>query len=292
MTLGIEVRDLRLRYGDVVALDGLTFELRAGRIHGLLGRNGSGKTSLLSVIAAFRRASGGEVLVDGEPVYENNRITRQVCLIREAGDTDSSSNVRDTLALAASLRPNWDADYAAELVDRFGLPARRRVGSLSRGQQSALGAVIGLASRAPVTLDAPSRYTFYDALLEDFMAHRRTIVVSTHLIEEVSRLFEEVVIIERGRLVVQDDAEALRSRGVSVTGPAAAVDEFVSKLAWFSGFTVLGDRQLGPTKSVTGYGSLDEEHRALAREAGLELGPLGLQDLFVHLTNQPNGEAR
>lgn len=297
MMSGIELHDLGLRYGDVVALEGLTLRLAGGRIYGLLGRNGSGKTSLLSVLAAFRRASSGQVLVDGEPVFENARITSQICLIRDTGDHDTSSSVRDALGLAEALRPNWDAGYAAELADRFELPLRRRVGALSRGKQSAVGAVVGLAARAPLTLfdesylgmDAPSRYAFYDAVLEDFMAHPRTIVLSTHLIEEVSRLFEEVVIIDRGRLVLHDDADALRSRGGSLTGPAAAVDRFVGLL---DGVTVLGERQLGGTRSVTVYGELDEQRRALARDAGLELGPIGLQDLFVHLTQRPNGDRR
>jgi ABC-2 type transport system ATP-binding protein len=300
MSLGIEVRNVRLCYGDVVALDDLTFTLGGGRIYGLLGRNGSGKTSLLSVLAAFRRASAGEALIGGEPVFENGRITRQVCLIRETGDVDKNDKVKDALWLAEGLRESWDAGYAAALLDRFGIPPRRRIGSLSRGQQSALGVTIGLASRAPVTMfdesylgmDAPSRYAFYDELLADFMAHPRTIVVSTHLIEEVSRLFEEVVIIDRGRLVLQDDTEALRSRGVAVTGPAGAVDQFVSELAWFAKFAVLGEKQLGPTKSATVYGELDGEHRAKARDAGLELGPIGLQDLFVHLTQPTGGKAR
>jgi hypothetical protein len=110
----------------------------------------------------------------------------------------------------------------------------------------------GLASRAPVTLfdeshlgmDAPSRAAFHDEVLSDFMAHPRTIVISTHLIDELSPLFEEVVIIDNGRLVLQDETEVLRARGADVTGPAEAVDRFVA------GHTVLRERQLGRTKSA------------------------------------------
>ncbi len=83
MTLDIEAKGLELRYGAVTALDDLSFDLSGGRIYGLLGRNGAGKTSLLSVLAGFRKASGGTVLVDGQPVFENPRVTRRVCLIRE-----------------------------------------------------------------------------------------------------------------------------------------------------------------------------------------------------------------
>ena len=297
MSVSVETRDLTVRYGRTTAVDGLSVRLEAGRIHGLLGRNGSGKTSLLSVLAAFRKASGGQALVDGEPVFENPRATRRTCFIRGSGDTVEHDwpvdRVRDALSFAATVRPGWGADYADALADRFQLPRRTRVGELSRGQRSALGVTLGLASRAPLTIfdesylgmDAPSRYAFYDELLTDFMEHPRTFVISTHLIEEVSSLFEEVVIIDEGRLVLHEDAEELRSRGVAVTGPTEAVDRFAD------GLDVLSERRLGPTKSVTVYGDLPATQLQDAREAGLELGPVALQDLFVHLT-APAGRSR
>jgi ABC-2 type transport system ATP-binding protein len=294
MTLDIKVEGLQLRYGEVAALDDLTFTLPGGRIYGLLGRNGSGKTSLLSVLAGFRKASGGTVLVDGQPVFENPRVTRQVCLIRETGDTgDKDDRVGDALYTAAHLRPSWDGDYADALVGRFQISRRTKLGELSLGQRSSLGMIFGLAARAPVTLfdeshlgmDAPSRAAFSDELLSDFMAHPRTIIISTHLIDELSPLFEEVVIIDDGRLVLQDETEVLRARGADVTGPAEAVDRFVA------GRTVLRERQLGRTKSAMVYGGLDEQHRRQARDAGLDLGPVALQDLFVHLT-EPSGGSR
>jgi ABC-2 type transport system ATP-binding protein len=118
MTLGIEVAGLRLRYRDVTALDDLSFALPGGRIHGLLGRNGSGKTSLLSVLAGFRKASGGTVLIGGQPVFENPGVTRHVCLIRETGDVgDRDERVGEALYTATRLRPGWDGDYADTLVD-------------------------------------------------------------------------------------------------------------------------------------------------------------------------------
>jgi ABC-2 type transport system ATP-binding protein len=160
------------------------------------------------------------------------------------------------------------------------------VQTLSRGQKSALGIVVGLASRAPLTMfdesylgmDAPSRYAFYEELLADYATHPRTIVISTHLIEEVSSLFEEVIIIDEGRLVLHEESDALRGRGVTVTGAADVVDTFVA------GLTVLGEQSLGRTKAATVYGKLDETQVRAAKLAGLELGPVALQDLFVHLT--------
>lgn len=290
MTLGIEVNDVRLRFGDTLALDGLSFRLDSGKIYGLLGRNGSGKTSLLSLLAAFRRPTSGRILVGGADPWENPRLVRQICLIRESGDVYDTERVSTILSIAADLRATWDPGYADELVERFKLPRRKRVQALSRGQKSALGIVLGLAARAPLTMfdesylgmDAPSRYAFYDELLADYARQPRTIIISTHLIEEVSALFEEIVIIDEGRLVTHEDADTLRSRGASVTGPADVVDTFTA------GLTVLGQQRLGGTKAATVFGELGDDQVAAARLAGLELGPVSLQDLFVHLTTGAN----
>jgi len=285
----VDVRDLTLRYGKTTALDGLSFSLDGGKIYGLLGRNGSGKSTLLSVLAAFRKADGGDVLIDGEPVFENPRVTRQIALIRESVDIpDSDDKIERVLEFVASHRPNWDADYAARLLDGFELDPKKQVKELSRGKQSALGAILGLAARAPLTMfdetylgmDAPSRYRFYDEILSDYIAHPRTIVVSTHLIEEVAKIFEEVVIIDKGRLVLHEPVETLTARGATVTGPAEQVEAFAN------GLTVLNERQLGRTKSVTVYGQMTAQQHQHARDAGLDLEPVPLQDLFVYLTSK------
>ncbi|GGI08226.1 ATP-binding cassette domain-containing protein [Egicoccus halophilus] len=286
----IEVEDLTVRFGDTVAVDGLSFRLEPGRIHGLLGRNGSGKTTLLSVLGAFRRPDAGRVTLDGVPVFERAEAVHRICFIRGHGDTVVNDwpddRVVHALGFAAITRPGWDQPYAERLLDRFDVDPQARVGELSKGRRAALGITLGLASRAPVTLfdesylgmDAPSRYAFHHALLEDFAETGRTFVLSTHHIEEVAPLLEEVLVIDRGRLLLQATTDDLREQGATVTGPAERVDAFVAS------HRVLDERRLGPTKAVTVFGTVSTEQRAAAVAAGLEIGPVPLQDLFVHLT--------
>jgi ABC-2 type transport system ATP-binding protein len=284
----VELRDVTVRYGHSVAVAGFSTTFEADKIHGLLGRNGAGKTSLLSVIAAFRRADAGSVLVNGENPFEHASLTRDICFVRDRVDAEDSDRVRRVLEFARALRPNWDQAYAEKLADLFRLPARKKVSALSRGMKSALAITIGLAARAPLTifdeaflgLDAPSRYTFYDELLADYLAHPRTVLLSTHLIDEIAPLFEEIVIMDEGRLLLHEQAEALRSRGTTVIGPAETVDRFVE------GLTILSEQRLGPTKSATVMGEMGPERRLAAQALELELGPVGLQDLFVHLTRK------
>lgn len=281
----IAMRDLTVRYGSTVAVDALTLDLAPGKIYGLLGRNGSGKTSLLNTIAAYRKASSGTITVGGADPFENPAVMRDTVLVRDFGSNEGE-RARSLLDLHARLRPRFDAERAGQLAAAFELDLDKRIKALSHGQRSALGVVIGLASRAPLTLldeaylgmDAAARQLFKRELLADYLEQPRTIILSTHLIEEVADLFEEVVVIDRGRLVLHEDTDALRARGVAVTGAADAVAAFVA------GRTVLAERSLGATRQVTLYGALDDGERRAAERAGLTLAPVGIQDLFVHLT--------
>ena len=178
-------------YGGTTALDGVTVALEAGRVHGLLGRNGAGKTTLLRLLTGLDRPSSGTVRVLGQDPFENAALAGRFCFVKESHVYPESFRVRHALRAAALLFPAWDAALAATLVERFALPADRPVKKLSRGMTSALGIVVGLASRAEVTLfdepylglDAVARQTFYDALLAEVAARPRTVVLSTHLID-------------------------------------------------------------------------------------------------------------
>ncbi len=284
---GVELKDVGVRYRGVNAVAGVTAGIAAGAITGLIGRNGSGKSSLLATVAGFRRPSAGTVRVAGAEPYENARVTAGICLIREGGDF-AQLPVREVLNLAAAARETWSGELASQLLDVFELPLKRGVDKLSRGQRSSLGVVVGLASRAPLTLfdevhlgmDAPSRYAFYDALLADYTANPRTIVISSHLIEEVERLFEHVLVLHQGRLLLHGSAEELRSSAVVVVGPAESVERFVAP------YTVLRRQHLGRTTAATIHAEVDGAARRAAAAAGLELERVSIQDLFVQLTEK------
>jgi ABC-2 type transport system ATP-binding protein len=266
------------RYHDAAALDGVSIELAAGTVHGLLGRNGAGKTTLMHVLTGQAFETAGTVRVFGEHPYENAGVLRRVCFVKESQRYPDWFAVEHALKAAALLYPGWDAAFASALVADFDLPLDRRVKKLSRGQLSAVGAVIGLAARAPLTLfdepylglDAVARQTFYDRLLADHAERPRTIVLSTHLIDEVSELIEHVVVLDRGRVLLDGDADALRGDAVTVTGPAGVVSSFVA------GHDVLHREDVGGMSRVTVRG-VDERPDL----AGLRFEPVSLQQLVV-----------
>lgn len=273
------------------ALDGATVTIRPGTITGVLGRNGAGKTTMLSLLAAFTRPTSGTVVVgpegEEEDPWENPWITSGTQLVRESGDLMNDEKVSTSLKYYADMRPDWSAETAERLLDLFEVNVRKNPSALSRGKRSAIGATIGLATRAPLTIfdevylgmDAPTRYAFYDELLADYAEHPRTILLSSHLVEEVERLFEDVIVIDGGRVLLAEPADQMRARGFSLTGTKDAVERLAD------GRRVLHRQQLGNTVQVTLEGALGDDELAAARAAGVEVGAVPVQDLFVRLTD-------
>jgi len=293
VTAVVRVRNLTKRYRDLDALHDVSFDLHEGAIHGLLGRNGAGKTTLMRVLTAQALTTSGTIEVFGEPPFENERVQQRICFVGESQRYPASFTVHRVLEAGRLLYPTWDAGYAAHLAADFRLPLRRPASKLSRGMLSAMGIVVGLAARTPFTLfdepylglDAVARQMFYDRLLTDYAEHPRTVLLSTHLIDEVADLLERVLLIDNGRLLLDDDAEALRARAVTVAGPLPAVDEFVV------GRHELHRERLATFARVTVPGPLDPAEHDLAGRLGLELAPVSLQQLVVRATGREDGAA-
>ncbi|MBY6679896.1 ABC transporter ATP-binding protein [Rhodococcus sp. BP-316] len=280
------VRGVTKTFGDVAALEDVTFELQEHRIHGLLGRNGAGKTTMMQILTGQTWQDAGDVTVFGARPYENATVLRDVCFVKESQKYPEDFTVRQVLSSAAMLMRDWDEDLARRLTDDFDLPRGRKVKKLSRGMTSALGIVVGLASRAPLTLfdepylglDAVARQMFYDHLLADFADHPRTVVLSTHLIDEVSDLIDRVVVISDGTVVVDDDAENLRGRAVTIGGSATAVERLVADHA------VLHRESFGSMARTTVLGPLGDADLVRAAADGLGIEPVSLQQFVVHCT--------
>ena len=279
---------LTKRFGEVTALDDVTFTLTGDKIYGLLGRNGAGKTTLMQLITGQNSGTSGDLMLFGERPYENERVLSRVVFIKESQTYPTAYQVRHVLSLAKRLFPNWDEDFAESLVDDFDLPRKRKVRKLSRGMLSALGVTIGLAARAPLTffdepylgLDAVARQLFYDRLLADYAENPRTVVLSTHLIDEVADLIEHVLLLDRGKLLLDAPSDELRGEVVEASGPAAAVDEFAAA------HQALHREQLGGAVRASLRGSFDDAERTRAKKLGIDLAPVSLQQAVVRLTTE------
>lgn len=286
MTAVIEVKNLTKRYRDTTAVDDISFTIERDSIYGLLGRNGAGKTTVMSILTAQNFPTAGEVRVFGESPYENAAVLSRMCFVRESQKYPDDATPLHAFRIARLFYPHWDQALADKLIREFRLPVKTRIKKLSRGQLSAVGVIIGIAARAEVTffdepylgLDAVARQIFYDRLLEDYAEHPRTIILSSHLIDEVSNLLEKVIVIDAGRIVMDEDTESVRGRAATIVGESAAVEAFVA------GREVIHRESLGRVTSATVIGELSREDRAELAASGLDVTPVSLQQLIVRQT--------
>lgn len=281
---GIEVRSLDKNYGDVRALRNVSLTFEENKIYGLLGRNGAGKTTLLNTITGRIFPDSGDVLVDGEAALENDKAQQKIFMMSEKNFYPEGMKVKDAIKWTREFYPGFDEEYCRNLAEKFGLNTKKKIKSLSTGYGSIFKLILTLSTNAPylffdepvLGLDANHRDMFYRALLEKYSDKPFTAVISTHLIEEVAGVIEEVVIIKKGEIIRNQSAEELLATGCTVSGTAAAVDSAIQ------GKTVLGVDSLGGLKTAYLAGEIDSS----TLPAGIEIGKMDLQKLFIHLTNE------
>ncbi|MEF9876937.1 MAG: ABC transporter ATP-binding protein [Gordonibacter sp.] len=283
------MRELRVdavgkRFGKTVALDSVSFSLEYGKLHALLGRNGAGKSTLLGIASNRLLPTSGQVLVDGEPVADNPSALAKVFCVSDVRMYPESMYVDDLLGQMARFHKGFDSRAAARFAQAFGLDVKAKVAALSTGYRSICQLVAALATDVPyllldepvLGLDANHRELFYKLLLEDYLEKQRTVVVATHLIEEIANLVEQVVVIDHGRVLLQSSADDLRSSGYSVSGRTADVE------AYCQGLEVLGIEAVGGLSVAYLMGKPD----AARTGERLDIAPMSLQKLFVELTDK------
>lgn len=284
----IEVNKLSKYYGDVCALRDISLRLEENKIYGLLGRNGAGKTTLLELITNRRFPTSGEVTIDGKSVRENDDAIGRIFCMTEQNLYPEGMTIARLFRWTAEFYPTFNTDYALELAKKFELPLRKKMKSLSTGYTSIAKLIVTLASGAPILifdepvlgLDAHHRDLFYRELLSGYMEQPRTVILSTHIIEEISDLLERVIILRDHEIAVDDSVENLLRSGYSVSGAEEAVHAFIR------GRRCLNIDRMASFASAALLGTLSEEDRSRAAELGLELGALELQKLFIYLTNE------
>ncbi|MBR7795248.1 ATP-binding cassette domain-containing protein [Agaribacter marinus] len=282
----IEVRKVTKRYHLDEALKNVSFTLKGPKIYGLLGRNGAGKSTFMDILAGNILATSGEVLIDGENPFDNQTLSSLVCLIKEGNNFKRELKIKEVIRIYAFFYPEWDQQLAEQLLHEYNLKPQAKIKTLSKGMESALGIIVGLASKAPITifdepyigLDAAARKNFYKQMLEEFENEKRMIIFSTHLIDEVSLMFEEVLILQEGRLVLQESAEVLREQTCAVTGKVEDVEAFIK------GKEVIEKKQLAGMMTAYLFGSMQE-----AEEQGLKVEGIPTQELMIHLTEKKRG---
>jgi ABC-2 type transport system ATP-binding protein len=223
MTL-IEARGLRKTFGTTVALDGVTLRVEEGRILGLIGPNGAGKTTALNAILGLTSHQGELKVLGRDPWAERDRLMRDVCFIADVAVMPRWIRVSQALEYVAGVHPRFDRAKAEGFLAKTTIKHSSRVRELSKGMiaQLHLALVMAIDARLLV-LDEPTlgldilyRKQFYDSLLNDYFDRSRTIIVTTHQVEEVQHVLTDLVFIDRGRVVFNSSMEEIESRYAEV----------------------------------------------------------------------------
>ncbi len=271
-------------YGKNEVLHGINLELEKGKVYGLIGRNGAGKTTLLSMMSGQNPITSGTVTLDGAPVWENTECLRNICFSRELNPMSpngaNTMKVKEYLRAASIYMPNWDKEMAEKLVQEFELDVNKRINKLSKGMMSMVTIIVALASKAEFTfldepvagLDVVARENFYSILLEELAESGRTFVISTHIIEEAADVFEEVIIIDKGNIVLKENTMDLLDRARHISGMAEVVDKAVEGLKTYH------PEKLGRSKGIT---VLLKQGESIHASEELSVQPMSLQQLFV-----------
>ena len=273
----IEARDLTKKYGRHTALDHATFRIGTGRIVGLIGPNGAGKTSALRAILGLTSYAGHLRVLDREPFAERASLMRDACFIADVGVLPSWLRVDNAIDFVAGIHPRFRRERALALLAKTQIAGRRRMRELSKGMKTqvhlaltmAIDARLFVLDEPTLGLDILARRAFYDALLNDYMDDTRTILITTHQVEEVENVLTDVIFIDKGRIVLDSSLDDIAARYAAV---AVADDQLAAA------------RALGPffERRTLGKTVLYFEQPDLGRLGGCgEILTPSVSDLFV-----------
>jgi ABC-2 type transport system ATP-binding protein len=221
----IEARGLRKAFGTTVALDGVNLRLEEGRILGIIGPNGAGKTTALNAILGLTPYQGELRVLGRDPWAERDLLMRDVCFIADVAVLPRWMRVSQALDYVAGVHPRFDRAKAEGLLAKTTIRHTSKVRQLSKGMVAQLHLALVMAIDARLlVLDEPTlgldilfRKQFYDSLLNDYFDRSRTIVVTTHQVEELQHILTDLMFIDRGRIVLSCSMEEFESRYVEVT---------------------------------------------------------------------------
>ena len=281
--MSMEVKQVSKHFGDVTAVDDVSFTLESGKIYGLLGRNGAGKSTLLNLISNRVFPNSGEITLDGETVFENDKVQGKIFAMSDQNNYPADWRISKVFKWTGKFYRGFDKEQALKLCAQFDLNPKKKVLSLSTGYRSVFKLIVALCvdveyvfyDEPVLGLDAHFRTLFYRLLLEKYSAKPCTIVLSTHLIEEAAQIIEDVLVMKQGKLIYSGSALNLEEHCFSVSGESAKINGYEK------GKKIMGTQSLGGMKTLYLWGEGKEEAASL----GLRVAPMNLQEIFVEMTN-------
>ena len=282
----IEVRDAVKSFDGFRALDGLSISAPRGAVYGLVGPNGAGKSTIIRHLAGIYRQDAGEVLIDGQPVFENPSVKERVAYIPDDIFYYTQATIRDMMHFTRDLYPRFDTACFEKLGEAFALDLRRPMRKLSKGQQKQAAFWIALAQRPDVVildepvdgLDPVMRRQVWSLLLSDVAERGTTVLVSSHNLRELEDVCDHVGIMDRGRMLLERSLSELQDNIVKIQlafdGPAVLPEDL----------QILHRSETGRLQQLILRGKAEELEAKLAacRPLFMDVLPLSLEEIFIY----------
>jgi ABC-2 type transport system ATP-binding protein len=282
----VKTIDLCKRFGKTQALSDMSFSISANSITGLIGRNGAGKTTLMKILAGILDKTSGETLVFGQQPMDNLPVLSKLVYTYHDVAYDPNQNLGNILLAYKTMFSDFDHELADKLLKYFELNRKMKYKNLSQGMGSIFNFLCALSCRAPLTMldepvlgmDVTVRKSAYEILLRDFTEHPRTFIVSSHLLSELEWILSDILLIERGCVVLNSPIDDVRNSAYRVDGNQHAVEEYIAdkkviarKISDLSCFAVIHE----PCTEMV----ID-----VAAKQGLDISAVRAEDLCVYLT--------
>ncbi|MCC3869086.1 ABC transporter ATP-binding protein [Terrisporobacter mayombei] len=288
MSIAIEVKNISHNFKDKVVCDNISMDFEEDKIYGLLGKNGAGKSTLINIITNQLICDSGEVKIFGKNPREDVSVLEDVCVVREKEFFDATYKVKDIFKAYSYFYKDYDYKLQDKLCRLFEINKKLVYKKLSRGMKTLVSNIIGICSNAPITifdeptigLDAVNRQEFYNVLLESYMDKNRTIIISTHLINEVEELLEKVLMIKDGKVKVDDYIDEVRDKSHYISGKR----EDLNRLSILQEMILA--KSFGNNKMCAYYGDINNEDFIMIENSDIELDKMSLQDLFINMNKK------
>jgi len=250
MSALIDLKNVGKSYGDLKALDAVNIEIPPGKIVGLVGPNGAGKTTLLRAITGELDYTGEAKVLDLEPRTQRAELMGKTGVIHDIAVLPSWMKVRELLSFLEGIHPGFERDRAEIFLKTTTIPMDKKIKTLSKGMKTQLHLAVTLAADTKLLiLDEPThgldilfRKQLYTSVLEDYFDEEKSILISTHQIEEVEHILSDVIFINKGKILLYASIEELGERFTQLTVPADQADELRKELNPISEYGILGRR--------------------------------------------------
>ncbi|AXI00585.1 ABC transporter ATP-binding protein [Sporosarcina sp. PTS2304] len=287
----ITLRDVTKKYKSFKVLDQVTLTIRENVITGLIGRNGAGKTTLMKMVAGFTKESSGELRVFGERPFNSLAVSANMIFVDDRMGFPDALTLGNILVECDRFYENWDNELATRLLEYFGLPLTVKHRVLSKGKQSTFNAVVGIAARCSLTMfdepitgmDSATRKDFYRALLKDYITHPRTIVLSSHHIEEMEDLLEDILLIDGKTVGFHGPIIELQEKFLSLQGRSSILEAHATRYA------VVHRSMEGPVTEWIVDNEYTEQELSDLKRAGINVSAVSASDAYLAMTGQTKG---